>query len=281
MKNLLQRSLSGLLYVLLIIAGVVLRGWWFTAIFTIVAMLAIYEVHALLAVKKAKPNRLTLIVDIVAGGLLTMAIAALNVELPGFENMALTSYILMSAFIGLMCIRLVLTIYAPGQNALLDLVSGFFSWVYVALPLGVMSYYYRFTDGGGVLLLMFVMIWLNDTGAFIVGSLMGKHKLFPSISPAKTWEGFCGGMLFSALIGVVAKLACPVVFSSFSMVTLLVMGLTVSAFATWGDLLESRIKRTVGVKDSGKIMPGHGGILDRIDSLLLVAPATLILLMNL
>lgn len=281
MKNLLKRAVSGILYILIIVAAVCLRGWWFVGVFSILGMLAIYEVHAMLIEKKNSFNAITTGLDIVAGGSLITAIAALNVENLGVEHHSLVSYTAMSLFIGLLCIRLVAAVYSQTENPVKDLATGFFSIAYVALPLGVMSYLYRLPNGTAVMMLMFVMIWLNDTGAFAVGSMMGRRKLFPSISPAKTWEGFVGGLCFAAASGVIAKLVLSAQFEAQSYVTLAVMGIAIGAFATWGDLLESRIKRSVGVKDSGKIMPGHGGILDRIDSLLLVAPVAVLLLLNL
>ena len=125
---------------------------------------------------------------------------------------------------------------------------------------------------------MFIMIWLNDTGAFCVGSMIGKHKLFPRISPNKSWEGFFGGVVFAIASAFVFKYGFPQYFDNISIGGLCGLGVVVSAFATWGDLVESLIKRTLGVKDSGTLLPGHGGILDRIDSLLLVVPASLLYL---
>ena len=141
-----------------------------------------------------------------------------------------------------------------------------------------MSTYYTLPDGQALLLAMFIRIWLSDTGAFVTGSLIGRHKLFPRISPGKTWEGFFGGIFFVVVSAVVMKLSFASTFGSESIGVLCGMGVIVAVFATWGDLVESLIKRTLGVKDSGKLLPGHGGILDRIDSLLLVVPASLVYL---
>ena len=130
------------------------------------------------------------------------------------------------------------------------------------------------------------MIWLNDTGAFCVGSLIGRRRLFERISPKKSWEGFYGGLLFSIIAGIVAgsplladHCTASLHNANFTAVSLGILGLLVSIMSTWGDLVESMIKRTLGIKDSGHLLPGHGGILDRIDSLLFVAPATLLFLL--
>jgi len=175
-------------------------------------------------------------------------------------------------------IRLVLQLYSQESSPLTNLAYSYMGQMYIALPLGLMSMYYTLPDGKPLLMAMFVMIWLNDTGAFLVGSAIGKHKLFPRISPNKSWEGFMGGVIFSIASAFIFKYCFPIHFENISIYSLCGMGAVVGAFATWGDLVESLIKRTLGVKDSGKLLPGHGGILDRIDSLLLVIPASLLYL---
>ncbi|MDE5651391.1 MAG: phosphatidate cytidylyltransferase, partial [Duncaniella sp.] len=172
----------------------------------------------------------------------------------------------------------VMQLYSQENSPLTNLAYSYMGQMYIALPIGLMSMYYTLNDGKALLLLMFIMIWLNDTGAFLVGSMIGRHRLFPRISPKKSWEGFVGGVAFAIISGIIAKLWLPDYFESASFVSLCGMGFIVGIFATWGDLVESLIKRTLGVKDSGNILPGHGGILDRIDSLLLVVPATLLYL---
>ncbi len=134
-----------------------------------------------------------------------------------------------------------------------------------------------------IVLIMFIMIWLNDTGAYCVGSLLGKRRLFPRLSPKKSWEGFWGGMAFCIAAGATCYFAFNhdevMLWGNRSLSAWIGFGIVVCIFSTWGDLFESMIKRTVGAKDSGKLIPGHGGILDRIDSLLLTAPAAFIYLL--
>ena len=142
------------------------------------------------------------------------------------------------------------------------------------MPLASLSILYLI-GGKEITLCMFILIWLSDTGAFCVGSLCGKHKLFERISPKKSWEGFFGGLLFCIAAGA----AFHYLFDILDLWTSMLFGAIVCVFGTWGDLVESLIKRSLGVKDSGNILPGHGGILDRIDSLLLVVPATILFLL--
>ena len=122
---------------------------------------------------------------------------------------------------------------------------------------------------------LFVLIWTNDTFAYLVGKSMGKHKLFERVSPKKTIEGFVGGMVFAAFAGfLISKfyIQPKPEFSDKSILIWMIIALIVSFFGTIGDLIESKFKRIAGVKDSGSIMPGHGGILDRLDSVIFVAP---------
>lgn len=112
------------------------------------------------------------------------------------------------------------------------------------------------------------MIWTNDSFAFIVGKNFGKHKLFESVSPKKTIEGFIGGMFFAVIVGVLIGNYS----NSFSILNWITIAIIVAVIGSLGDLVESKFKRQANVKDSGKIMPGHGGLLDRLDSLFFLAP---------
>jgi phosphatidate cytidylyltransferase len=128
---------------------------------------------------------------------------------------------------------------------------------------------------------VFVFLWMNDTGAYLCGSLLGKHKLFPRISPGKSWEGSIGGgILVIAVAVLVWYLTDEYQLNQLGLTAVewAGLGLTVVIFGTWGDLVESLFKRTIGIKDSGNILPGHGGMLDRFDSSLLAIPAAVVYL---
>ena len=120
----------------------------------------------------------------------------------------------------------------------------------------------------GIVLGFLLILWFNDTGAYFVGSLMGKHKLFERISPGKTWEGSAGGALFALL----TAWGLSFVFHRLDVVQWLILALITIIAGTLGDLVESMLKRSLGIKDSGNILPGHGGMLDRFDAVLLSAP---------
>jgi phosphatidate cytidylyltransferase len=155
----------------------------------------------------------------------------------------------------------------PGLNVL-----GVF---YISLPLSMAVFfpYVReneswFPERSGLLLGMLLIVWANDTMAYITGSLIGKHKMFPAISPKKTWEGFSGGLLFSMVMGWIVSNY----LHSVTAINWMIIAAIVSIFGTIGDFIESMIKRNAGVKDSGTILPGHGGFLDRFDAFIFAIP---------
>lgn len=147
-----------------------------------------------------------------------------------------------------------------------------FTVVYVFLSfsfaLGIPSFDYRQEyPFGSEAFMLFVLIWSSDSFAYFSGRMFGKHKMAPKISPKKTWEGFAGGVIFTLLLGFFIEQKMHELRGNWILV-----GFLISIFAPLGDLIESQLKRTFGVKDSGNIIPGHGGVLDRLDSFILCAP---------
>lgn len=280
MKNLIKRSITGAIYVGLICACVLAGNWSYIVFFGIITIIALEEFYHLCNSSTGGENVSTLIVDVAGGLILSVGLGCVNMSLMPPYTTAVLGGTFFTVYLLYIIVRLVMQLYGQESSPLTNLAYSFMGQIYIALPLGLMSMYYTLNDGKALLMIMFVMIWLNDTGAFLVGSMVGKHRLFPRISPKKSWEGFIGGVVFAIAAGAIAKVCLPDYFETISMVALCGLGLVVGIFATWGDLVESLIKRTLGVKDSGNILPGHGGILDRIDSLLLVIPASLLYLIT-
>lgn len=271
MKNIVKRSISGLIYIALIVGTLLAGANWFTALTALFAMLAVWEFHSL--TDSSEDREKTMTKTIIALDIIVAIALVLSTALEPIIYLIIS--IIIVAFYSLL--RIVLALYDRKGDALLSTFRSAMSLLYIGLPLAILSFtnhwHSTVDEKFGLVMLMFVMIWLNDTGAYCVGCTLGKHRLCERLSPKKSWEGFWGGMVFSTGAGVAYGLT---IGESRGLIFWIGLGIVVSIFATWGDLFESLIKRTVGVKDSGKIMPGHGGILDRIDSLLLVAPATLI-----
>lgn len=269
-RNVIVRSLSGAIYVSALIGAVLAGGIWMLLLTFVLAVCASYEF--ILMTKERKIQRYAAVVDISAAGLLQI-IAGLT---HGGDGVAVL--IMLTLYIIFIVMRSVMQLYSEGVNPINALARSYMVQIYIALPLAifsVMDYYLPHP----IVLAMLIFIWVNDTGAFCVGSTMGRHKLFERISPKKTWEGFWGGMLFCVVAAFVMRGCFPQYYDMFSYGAMCRFGILVSIFATFGDLLESLIKRTCGVKDSGHIIPGHGGVLDRIDSLLFVVPVSLIYLL--
>jgi phosphatidate cytidylyltransferase len=181
----------------------------------------------------------------------------------------------------LMILIMIMELYSREERPFDSLAHTFFPLLYTALPFSLFPFS-AFSHTGleslirhegiifspGIIIGFFLLIWTNDTGAYLAGISFGKHRLMERISPKKTWEGFFGGMLFAALVAWLLSGWLGVV----APVKWVIISLIISIAGTYGDLLESMLKRSAGVKDSGSIMPGHGGFLDRFDSTLISFP---------
>ncbi|MDE5719578.1 MAG: phosphatidate cytidylyltransferase [Paramuribaculum sp.] len=277
MNNLLLRSLTGLVYVALIVCSILFGGMWgFTALLALFAVLSTVEFHSLCGSGRNSTTA-TLLLDI-AGSLAIVAAPALFATTYPYCGPLAACAAVATPCMAYLAIRLITQLYVtPDISPLASVGCSLSGQMYVALPLACAAAVYIISSPA-IALLMFVMIWLNDTGAFCVGSMIGRRRLFERISPKKSWEGFFGGMAFCIICAIVIGNSPCDLPGYMTTATLAAYAVVACLFATWGDLVESLLKRTLKVKDSGRLMPGHGGILDRIDSLLLVAPATLIFL---
>jgi phosphatidate cytidylyltransferase len=169
-------------------------------------------------------------------------------------------------------------LYRKDQQPFLIIAQNSLAVLYIALPVVLLSYFvydaaHHFN--GKILLACFIILWMSDVGAYFFGIVFGrqgKHKLFPSVSPRKSWEGFIGGFCMALAAGYILSYY----WLPFAVAHCLVIAALISVFGVWGDLCESLLKRSLGVKDSGHIMPGHGGMLDRFDAALFAMPAALL-----
>ena len=272
MKNLIARSLSGIVYVALIVGAILCGNTYFTILMAVFILLGMLEFQKIVMRGKSGANKAGRALDILGAlGLCCLpAVSEYNFD----GALALICYLMIYPVF-----RFIAALYDKSESALRDTAMSVLSVSYLGLGIGLFNTGYIFvtTESKTLALAMFVMIWLNDTGAFCVGSLIGRRRLFERLSPKKSWEGFFGGLAFCVLAGYLCGtwLNLPV----FNTAEWMLYGLMVCIFSTLGDLFESFIKRTHGIKDSGHLIPGHGGILDRIDSLLFVAPPTFIFLL--
>lgn len=171
-------------------------------------------------------------------------------------------------------------LYSKNTEVVREISAVFLAVFYVAIPLAILNFIvfpevtsHLYTHR--ILLGILIMVWINDTGAYVTGMTLGQHKLFPSISPKKTWEGWAGGALFT----LIPAFWMHRIMGLFTVRDWIVIAGIVCVFGVFGDLIESLFKRNAGIKDSGNLIPGHGGVLDRFDSLLFVVPVTFVYLL--
>ena len=275
MRNLIIRTLTGAVYVLLLIGCTVYSPVSAFFFFAIAAAGTLWEFGTLMntynGASMPRP------INAMAGLVLVAAVWLSAIASPQTAKML--------ALYGLLLLYIIISeLYRRAENPLKNWALCFASQIYIAVPfalLPLLSIVYNadsntFAYNWIYPIALFIFLWVNDTFAYLCGCSLQKYipaKLFPRISPKKSWIGSFGGGLFTLLAAVIIWLWQP---ETMPLWRWLGFALTVVVFGTWGDLVESLIKRQLGIKDSGHILPGHGGLLDRFDSALLVIPASVI-----
>ncbi len=265
MKELLTRSVTGLVYGLLMVGSLLLHPLAFLLVYLSVTVLSMNEFLTLSRREGLKPLRLP--------ALIMIASAFIIGFFHRYADLSSIYFIILPAMI--ICLYII-ELFRKGDKPFLNLAMIFMGLIYIGLPLTLINelFYNPYTIGysAELLIFFFMVLWLNDTGAYLVGSLIGRTKLAERISPKKTWEGLIGGLLFAFLVtGLFGRFFIDIPrFDQWVITGIIVI------FGTLGDLLESVWKRSLGIKDTGKILPGHGGWLDRLDSILLAVPAVYI-----
>lgn len=270
MNNFITRTLSAIVYAGLVIGGILVQPICFGGhpllfgiLFMIVSTLAVREFHALVG-----SDIKTMTYAMMSNALLYSTLYFLF-----FGDLIWRG--LLVAYIAIMLLALISHLFRPQVQPIQSWGNLCAGQVMIALPFALMNGVLMHSKW--LMLALFILLWVNDSGAYIVGSLMakrrgGNHKMFPRVSPAKSWEGLIGGFVFDLIAGYVFfRIGW---MGDMTLMNSLLFALAGGVFGTLGDLMESLFKRTLGVKDSGKFMPGHGGVLDRFDSLLLAVPVT-------
>jgi phosphatidate cytidylyltransferase len=282
MNETLKRTISGAVYIALLLTSILFSTESFIILFGIFLVIATYEFCNLVGINK--------FFSILFVSLFYSSVSLISFyrnETENYINKLIKENIVFTIdtdrlFTVLLIITLIVSVkcivFLFDDTQSISKISKYIYLIgYVMLPFlfitkisfGIKDYNPKIIIG------LFVLIWTNDTFAYLVGKSIGKHKLFERISPKKTIEGFLGGVVFAAFAGfLISKLYIQPNpdFSSKSIIIWTIIALIVSIFGTIGDLIESKFKRVAGVKDSGTIMPGHGGVLDRLDSVIFVAP---------
>ena len=271
-SNLVTRTITGVLFVAIMVCGF-LRPEAMIFLFALITGMAIWEYCGLVNdIEGVSVNRF---ISTVAGVYFFIAIAA-------WRSGIVTNFVIFVPYLLTVIYLFASELYLKNENPVHDWAYTMLSQMFIALPLSMINILAFDVQSDGFVhydmmipLMLFVFLWVNDSGAYCSGSLFGRHKLFPRISPGKTWEGSIGGGILVLIVAVVVgyllgdghALSIPMWMG---------LGLVVVVFGTLGDLVESLFKRTLGIKDSGNILPGHGGILDRFDSSLMAIPAAVV-----
>ena len=261
MNELLTRTISGIIFAAVVVASVIVSPWTCAALLMFVVGIGTFEMCRLHGIMEVKYLILSELLSL--GAYILAALAALHF-LP-MRGLLLELLFLMFPFLfALFSIKY-------DHNTLFS--SLYASLAFLSLPTSLMLFMYRsdlfgLMSGAHLILLVFCLLWVNDIFAYLTGKLLGKHKLFPRISPGKTIEGSLGGLVFT----VIAMVVFSHYVSWLPKSAAAGMAAIAVIFGTLGDLCESMLKRQAGVKDSGKLIPGHGGVLDRFDSVLFSVP---------
>lgn len=267
-NNLLQRGITGFFFVLVIVGGIYAGPFTFVLLFTLVTGLCLWEFFGLVL---SRQHRRDLIRRLLALGLgmvpfLLSTIVQLDLVQEQETFIAIASLLIFpfifSAFI--------YELYTKSERPFSNVAFVVLGMVYLGVPFSLMLFV-AFQDGQYFPNLVFALLamnWMNDTGAYLIGSQLGKNPLFPRISPKKTWEGAAGGLLGTLLISVLFWQF----FQELRLIDWLVLSVIVTLFGSLGDLVESMLKRSVKIKDSGSLLPGHGGLLDRFDAFIFLLP---------
>ncbi len=264
----LKRAIFGALYVAVIVAGILCGPFCFLVLLLLLSTFAVNELLVMIGPKASNVSESTICMlqrslDCVGAAVLIVTVWTDMLFIPGIIT-----------YIAYLILRMTVQLWIPNQDAVQSLSTSFMAQLYVAAPIAMMNVVYHITPY--LLLLLFILVWVNDTFAYLVGCSIGKHRLWERISPKKSWEGFWGGLVATVIVATLCGYFFSHHFGGYGVLIIGIIGLIVSISGTFGDLIESLIKRTVGVKDSGNLIPGHGGILDRIDSILLVIPSVLV-----
>lgn len=271
-SNFTQRAITGAIFVVVLVGCILWSPISFSLLFTLITALSVHEFSHLMNTYNG--GGLNKTITALGGAYLFLSVGSFCI--------GATDARIFLPYLFLLLYVMITELYLKKANPLGNWAFSMLSQLYIALPFALLNIlaYHNSPENSSVTynpilpLSIFVFIWLSDTGAYCVGSLIGKHRLFERISPKKSWEGSIGGAVFS----IASSLIFAHCYPFFSIAQWAGLAAVVVVFGTWGDLTESLMKRQLGIKDSGNILPGHGGMLDRFDSALMAIPAAVIYL---
>jgi phosphatidate cytidylyltransferase len=299
-SNLISRSITGIFFVAIIVAGLLFSSITFFFLFLLITFASIWEFYSLCRMAHVKPQ-------IYLGTAMAVLFFIFNF-LYAINYINLKFFL---AFIPLILLVFINELYSFNKRPFSSIAYTFLGIIYIAFPISLFNYYvfgsgisletlitnpdaevkfdvinnfvnyfyflkptHEIIYNPNILLGYFILLWLFDTAAYLSGITFGRHRLFERISPKKSWEGFLGG----AILTIGASYLLSMIIKDLSMLSWMTIAAIIIVMGTYGDLVESLFKRSINIKDSGKVLPGHGGLLDRFDAVFLSAPIVFVYL---
>ena len=267
MSGLIQRGLTAIVFVAVMLAGLYFNKISFLALFGLITILSLWEFFTIILKNEAND----FLRKILGTGIgVTPFLMTAYYHFNQLDNSAEFLKTCILLFLPIIFLLFIVELFTKSKNPFGNLGYLVLGLIYIGIPFTLAQFIA--IDGGNyypnIILGLLLLTWANDTGAYVIGSQIGRTKLFPRISPNKTWEGSLGGVAVTFLIAWLLS----IYVTELSLTSWLVLATLVSIFASLGDLIESMLKRSLGVKDSGTIMPGHGGFLDRFDAFIFILP---------
>lgn len=259
MNNFFKRALTAGGFVAALLFSTYFGQWSFSILFLFITAMGSWEFYSLAEKGNTRPQKKT-------GTLLSVLLFVLT-ALISAKQLPMTSFSIAFLFVPVVFI---LELFRKKEQPFSNVATTLVGLIYVALPFSLLNFLLSLSGSYSYELLFgcWFILWSNDTGAYLTGSVMGKNKLFPRVSPGKSWEGSVGGAIAATVVAFIISGW----YHTVSLRDWFVIAAILIVIGTLGDLVESLFKRSIGVKDSGNLLPGHGGILDRFDSLLMAIP---------
>ena len=259
MNNFFIRTLTAGAFVAILLGCTFYGQLSFSILFLVITILGLLEFYSLVEKANAKPLKI-----------IGTAIGALFFAANSAVCMNVFKYQMLLIFIPIIFLVFIIELFLKKENPFANIAFTILGILYVALPFSLLNYILTYSGNYSYQLLfgVFFILWSNDSGAYLAGVTMGKHKIFPRVSPKKSWEGSIGGTIASFIVAYIISGW----YTSIQFVDWMIIAAILVVMGTLGDFVESLFKRSVDIKDSGNILPGHGGILDRFDSLIMAIP---------
>ncbi len=261
----LTRTITGFLFIAAIVTGVYFNAIITMCLFSLIVLLGIDEFYGL--VKKSKEIKPIKFWGTITGLSLMIILCLHILEIVEYKLLFIPLLMLFTTFL--------IELYRKKDNPFINISYAILGAVYIVVPFAMLFHLGFYANDSftseysfQIILGFFILLWTNDTGAYLSGRFFGKHKLFERVSPKKTWEGSIGG----AIVTIGGGFLLSMFFTNLSLTNWIVIAILIAVFGGLGDLVESMLKRSLKIKDSGSLLPGHGGILDRFDGLFLSVP---------